>query len=139
MPAILAAAGPAVAGVGAAGGAAGGGLSSSLLAALLGGGALSAGGPILGGLLGQSQGIKERTATNLGSSDIVSAMASLSLLSRLGMSIPQEVLLQASPLEQALNRRFATPVSRESRRRILGQSHAAVEFVAAVEAGVWLQ
>ena len=86
--------------------------------ALLGGSAaLSAAGPVLGGLLGQSQGAKERTATNLGSSDIVSAMASLSLLSRLS-----EMTFSFSDrkmgINYGLNRvRFTAPVPSGARVR----------------------
>lgn len=97
--------------------------------------ALSAGGGVAGGLLSGKP--KERTATQLPSSNPANAAAVLALMARLGIAMPSdELLLQASPLNQALNRRFATPVSRESRRRILRASNAAVEnYLAARQAG----
>lgn len=99
----------------------------AVLAALVGGGASIGGGALAGE---QAKG-KDRTSTQLQSSNLANQIATLALLSRLGYAPEtEELLLQSSPVQQALNRRFATPVSRESRRRLLDVSQWATNALA---------
>jgi hypothetical protein len=60
-------------------------------------------------------------------------MATLALLERFGYSnLTPEVLLQASPVSQSLNRRFASaPVSNNTRRRITGSIQGALNVIQA--------
>ncbi len=103
----------------------------AIAAALIGGGAQVGGGALAAD---EAKG-KERTSTQLPSSNLANQIATLALLSRLGYAPPtQELLLQSSPIQQALNRRFATPVSRESRRRLLDVSQFATETMIAARA-----
>lgn len=105
----------------------------AIIAALVG-----AAGSIGGGALaGEQAKTKDRNATQLQSSSLANQVATLALLSRLGYAPEtEELLLQSSPVQQSLNRRFATPVSRETRRRLLDVSQWATDtLISARDAG----